>query len=100
MTNPTTNGASMSEIPAEHLPIIADRFRTFDDPRMSRDKLVELVHGYAHFLHMRTALEQMAEGARSNADFARWAAKLVANEREARRGLKVSRRLITVEMVL
>jgi len=49
---------------------------------------------------MRTALEQMAEGARSNADFARWAAKLVANEREARRGIKVSRRLITVEMVL
>ena len=58
------------------------------------------MHGYAHFLHMRTALEQMAEGARSNADFARWAAKLVANEREARRGIKVSRRLITVEMVL
>ena len=62
----------MSEIPAEHLPIIADRFRTFDDPRMSQDKLVELVHSYAHFLHMRTALEQMAEGAQSNADFASW----------------------------
>jgi hypothetical protein len=41
-------------------------------PRMSQDKLVELVRSYAHFLHMRTALEQMAEGAQSNADFASW----------------------------
>jgi hypothetical protein len=46
------------------------------------------------------ALEQMAEGAYSNADFARWATKLVDNEREARRGLKVSRRMVTEEMVL
>lgn len=63
---------------------------------MSRDKLVELVHGYADFPHMRTALEQMAEGAHSNADFAKWAAKLIQTEREDRRGLKVSRRLRTV----
>lgn len=90
----------MSEIPAEHLPIIADRFRTFDDPRMSQDKLVELVHSYAHFLHMRTALEQMAEDAQSNARFCQLAVRLVANEREARRGLEVSRRMITVGMVL
>ena len=55
---------------------------------------------YAHFLHMRTALEQMAEDAQSNADFASWAVRLVANEREARRGLEVSRRMITVGMVL
>ena len=37
-------------------------------------------HGFAFDrprLH-GTALEQMAEGARSNADFARWAAKIVA----------------------
>ena len=39
---------------------------------MSQDKLVELVRSYAHFLHMRTALEQMAEDAQSNADFASW----------------------------
>ena len=88
-----------AETPASHLPLIADRFRTFDDPRRSRDKLIELVHGYAHFLHMRTALEQMAEGAHSNADFAKWAAKLVQNGLEDRRGLKVSRRVLTVEMV-
>ena len=50
-------------------------------PRMSQDKLVELVRSYAHFLHMRTALEQMAEGAQSNADFASWPIRLVANER-------------------
>ena len=89
----------MPTIQSEHLPLIADRFRIFDEVRMSRDKLCELVHGYGQFLVMRTMLEQMAQGGRSNADFARWAAKLIEQEREARRRIKVSRRLVTVEMV-
>ena len=82
----------MSEIPAEHLPIIAYRFRTFDDPRMSRDKLVELVHGYAAFSTCERRLSKWPRAHR--------ATPILPAGRQARRGLKVSRRLITVEMVL
>ncbi len=53
---------------------------------MSQDKLVELVHSYAHFLHMRTALEQMAEDEDRATPILQLAVRLVANEREARRG--------------
>lgn len=88
-----------SEIPSEYLPVYADRFRTCSEVRVARDNLVELCHGYGQFLVMRTMLEQMAQGGRSNADFAVWAQSLVRQEREARQGIKLSRRLLTVGMV-
>lgn len=86
------------EIPLDHLPVISDRFRTFDDPRMSRDIMVELVHGYEHFLHMRRWLEQQATGNSTQVDYAKVAARLLEDERSSRRRLNVSRRLLTIDM--
>ena len=91
----------MNPIPRTHLPLYADRIAMLGELRLSAENAVELIHGYGHFLVMRTMLTQMAEGANSNADFAKWASALLRKEKEGRSKLKLRhpKRLVTVEAV-
>jgi hypothetical protein len=78
----------MSEISAADIELFRDRFLMFSELRLSHGKALQLMHQARQFVTMRTVLESMAEGGRSNADFAAWAKKILADERADRPKVK------------
>jgi hypothetical protein len=74
----------MADIPTQNFDLYADRLMLFSELRLSYGHALETFHRAKHYATFRTILEQMAEGGRSNADFAAWAKKILADERADR----------------
>jgi hypothetical protein len=90
----------MTDIPSQNFDLYADRLILFSELRLSYGRALETFHRAKHYATFRTILEQMAEGGRSNADFASWAQKILADEKADRPKVKPrSRPLVRLEGV-
>jgi chromosome condensin MukBEF complex kleisin-like MukF subunit len=78
----------MTDIPSQNFDLYADRLMLFSELRLSYSHALETFHRAKHYATFRIILEQMAEGGRSNADFAAWAKKILADEKADRPKIK------------
>lgn len=90
----------MREITREDILLFEDRLLLFSELRLSHGHALQLFHQARAYATFRTTMEQIAEGGRSNADFANWAKKILADERADRpRAKRRSKPLVRLEAV-
>jgi hypothetical protein len=88
----------MNPIPAEYIPLFADRIRILGELTISAENAHELFHGYQQYLSMKMTLEQISRGDASNVDFSKWAARVISEEKRTRPKLKFPNRLVKIEV--
>jgi len=78
----------MTDIPRNHLDLYEDRLLMFSQVPLSYANARQLMHQARQFLTMRTTLEQIASGGRSNVDFSQWAKRILDEEKAGRPKVK------------
>jgi hypothetical protein len=89
----------MTILSRDTIPLIEDRLRLFGTVTLSAEVAHELLHRAAQSYRQQLLLEQISQGAASNANYARWAARVIEDEKRTRPKLKFPDRLVTIEVV-
>lgn len=73
------------------IPLIIHNVRMFHEITLSMGNTVELMHHASTAMLWRPSIEQMALGANSNADFAKWASAMIREADERKRAIRMIR---------
>lgn len=89
----------MNTIPKEHIALFADRIRMLGEVKLASDVIFELFREASQYHTMRFTLEQIANGGRSNIDYAAWAKRTIDDDDRNRKTLtlRYPRRLSTLK---
>jgi hypothetical protein len=88
----------MTVLSSAAIPLIEDQIRMFGTVTLSSEAAHELLHRAAQSYAMQLTLEQIAREGTPNADAARWAARVIADEKRTRPKLKFPALLVKIEV--